>query len=110
MTLFITVLFLFVQAEPFTNFTYCKEKSPALYERQCVELNAAAEGVIRLKKRSADEIKVPVTLSPSTRDRFLAVIAATNNLDQSETYESGRKVADLGKKHLTLETPSGKKE
>ncbi len=33
----------------------------------------------------------------------------TNNLDQADSYESSRtKVADLGKKHLTLELPSGK--
>jgi hypothetical protein len=110
MTLFITVLLLLFQSEPFSNFTYCKEKLNALYERQCVELNSAGEGTVRLKKRSSDEIKVNVKLSPSARDRFLGVIAGTNNLANPETYESGRKVADLGKKRLTLKTASDTRE
>jgi hypothetical protein len=110
MTLFITILLLLFQSEPFSNFTYCKEKLNALYERQCVDLNYAGEGTVRLKKRSPDEIKVVVKLSPSARDRFLGVIAGTNNLANPETYESGRKVADLGKKRLTLKTATDTRE
>src|SRR5262245_654041 len=110
MTLIITLVLLLFQSEPFSNFTYCKEKLNALYERQCVDLNYAGEGTVRLKKRSSDEMKVAEKLSPSARDRFLGVIAATNNLANGETYESGRKVADLGKKHLTLKTATETRE
>jgi hypothetical protein len=35
---------------------------------------------------------------------------ATNYLDHPETFESGRKIADLGLKRLTVELPSGKRE
>ena len=40
----------------------------------------------------------------------MAALEATNYLAQGETYESNRKVADLGRKHLTIELPSEKRE
>ena len=55
-------------------------------------------------------ITAAIQLSPAARDRFNAVIASTGNLNDAEKYESGRKVADLGKKRLTLVTPEGTKE
>jgi hypothetical protein len=73
-------------------------------------LDPAGKGRATLKRRAADEVKTNVSLSADARDRFLALLAATNNLDQAETYESPRKVADLGTKHMTLEMPSGKRE
>jgi hypothetical protein len=42
--------------------------------------------------------------------KFLSVIAATNNLADGKNYETKRKVADLGRKHLSLEMPSGTRE
>src|SRR5262245_65550506 len=100
MTLFITILLFVFQAEPFSNFSYCKEKLNALYERQCVELNYAGEGTVRLKKRGSDEIKVAVKLSPSARDRFFGGIAGTNNLANPKPYDSARRVAALWRTHL----------
>ena len=38
------------------------------------------------------------------------MLAATNYLEHPETFESGKKIADLGAKHLTIELPSGKRE
>jgi len=38
------------------------------------------------------------------------LLAATNYLEHPETFESGRKIADLGAKRLTIELPSGKRE
>src|SRR5215470_16471991 len=48
--------------------------------------------------------------SAGRRQKFLALLAATNDLEHPETFESGRKIADLGAKHLTIELPSGKRE
>ena len=103
-----TVLLILLQSDSFTKFTYCVERSRGPFERQCVELNPAGKGQARMKRRGFDEIKVDVSLSAAARDRYLGIIAATNNLEGSvESYEAGLKnVADLGKKHLTLEMPS----
>jgi hypothetical protein len=109
MKIVIALLFFLIQPDSFSKFTYCLESSRGLYERQCVELNPAGKGPVRLKRRNADELKVDVSLSTSARDRFLTLLAATRNLEQAETYESGRKVADLGRKRLTLELPSGER-
>jgi hypothetical protein len=38
------------------------------------------------------------------------VLAGTNYLDHPETFESGKKIADLGAKHLTLEMAGSKRE
>src|SRR5215813_11326879 len=108
MTLLLAILFLFPQSPTFTRFTYCVEKSRGPYERQCVELNPEGKGQVRMKKRGLDEIKVDVALSASARERFQTILASTNYVEAGDTWESGRKVADLGKKQVTLEMPSGK--
>ena len=108
MKLWIGILLLFFQTDSFKQFTFCIEKSRGPFESQCVQLDAAGKGQGRFKRRGADEIKVPIALSNTARDRFLSVLKATNNIENGENFESGRKVADLGKKHLTLELPDGK--
>ena len=40
----------------------------------------------------------------------MSIIAATQNLKDREKYESKRRVANLGKKYLTLEMPTEKRE
>jgi hypothetical protein len=94
----------------FATFTYCRENSRGLYELQCVQLDSDAKGEVKFKRRDADTVNVQIQLSPAARDRFVAVLAATNYLEHGDTYESPRKVADLGRKRLTVETPSGKRE
>jgi hypothetical protein len=94
----------------FTRFTYCKEVPRGLYERQCVYLAPDGTGQSQLKRRGSDQVDTPVSLSASGRAKFLAVIAGTNNLESRQNYESKRKVADLGRKRLTLEMPSGNRE
>src|SRR5437868_581819 len=104
MNLLFSLAFLLFQNGPFVQFTYCHEMLRGEYELQCVELTPAGKGTVRFKRRGADSIKVDVSLSNLARDRFLTFVSATNNLQDAETYESQRKVADLGKKHFTLET------
>jgi hypothetical protein len=103
MRLFIAIILLLLQSDSFSKFTYCVERSRGPYELQCVELNPAGKGGVRFKRRGGDEIKTDLALSASARERFLASIAATNDLDQGASYESNKKVADLGRKHLRLE-------
>jgi hypothetical protein len=107
----LTFLFLLVTAsDPFSRFSYCRENSRGPYELQCVNLDADGKGEVRFKRRGADEIKVSIELSAAARDHFLSVVAATNYLDQGDTYESGRKVADLGRKTLSIDLPSGNRQ
>jgi hypothetical protein len=94
----------------FSSFTYCRENSRGLYELQCVQLDSAAKGQVKFKRRQADVVHLQIQLSPAARERFIAVLEARNYLAEGETYESGRKVADLGRKRLTLERPSEKRE
>jgi hypothetical protein len=53
---------------------------------------------------------VVLTLSSPGREKFLSIIAATQNLKDREKYESKRRVANLGRKHITLEMASEKRE
>jgi len=94
----------------FTSFTYCRENSRGLYELQCVQLDPDAKGEVKFKRRDADTVNVQIQLSPAARDRFVGVLESTNYLEHGDTYESPRKVADLGRKHLTVEMTSGKRE
>jgi len=94
----------------FSSFTYCHDNTRGPYETQCVRLDADAKGEIKFKRREAEVINLPVQLSPAAREKFISLIAATNYLEHPETFESGKKIADLGAKRLTLELPSGKRE
>lgn len=109
MNLFILIALLLPRADAFTHFTYCHEMSRGLFELQCVELDPAGKGLVEFKRKNGDPVKLGVLLSTPARERFLSMLDATNNLDQADTYESARKVADLGKKHVTIELASGTK-
>ncbi len=101
-------LALFLLAD-FTSFTYCHENARGPFELQCIQLDSGAKGEVKFKRRQADTVTLPIQLSDTAREKFIAVLSATN-WDHPETFESGKKIADLGAKHLTLETPGGKRE
>ena len=94
----------------FTRVTYCREFSGGVYEKQCADLKPDGTGQSRLKRRGGTETPAPLSLSPSGRERFLAVIAATRNLADRQKYETKKKVANLGRKHIVLEMPSETRE
>jgi hypothetical protein len=105
------IFLLLTPAEPaFTKFTYCRESAGGEFEMLCVELDPSAMGQARFKRRDDDEIKFAITLSPSGKNQFIAALSGTKYLEKASSYESKRKVADLGKKRLTLEMPSGRRE
>src|SRR5262249_1386686 len=101
------VAFLFAD---FSSFTYCHDNTRGPYETQCVQLDAAPKGEIKFKRRQADTVNLPIQLSDTAREKFVSLLAATNYLDRPETFESGKKIADLGAKRLSIELPSGKRE
>jgi hypothetical protein len=105
-----TPIALFLLLQTFSHFSYCRENSRGPYEFQCVELNAEGRGGVRFKRREAEAIRMDIQLSPAAASRFLAVVAGTNYLADGDSYESPRKVADLGLKRLVIETPSGRRE
>jgi hypothetical protein len=107
----LTVLLIsFLTLADFSSFTYCHDNTRGPYETQCIQLDADGKGTITFKRRQADTVNLPMELSPPAREKFVSLLSATNNLDRPETFESGKKIADLGQKRLTLETPSGKRE
>ena len=111
MSLFTIALFLLLSPpDAFTRFSFCRESARGTFETQCVHLDPTGAGEVRFKRRGADEVQVALTLSQPGRDRFMEVLTGTNFLADGKNYESKRKVADLGRKHLILETPSGRRE
>ena len=105
-----TVLISFFALAEFSSFTYCHDNTRGPFESQCVQLNADAKGEIRFKRRQDEPVHIQIQLSAAARDKFVTLLVATNYLDRPETFESGRKIADLGAKRLTVELPSGKRE
>jgi hypothetical protein len=105
-----TVLISLLALADFTNFTYCHDNTRGPYESQCIRLDSEAKGEINFKRRDAENVNLPIELSAAAREKFLSLLAATNNLEKPETFESGRKIADLGVKRVTIELPSGKRE
>jgi hypothetical protein len=97
-------------AQNFTKFTYCHESPSGPFEMLCIDLDSAAVGLARFKRRDDEEIRVALALSPGGKTQFLNVLAGTKYLEKAASYESKRKVADLGKKYLTLEMASGRRE
>ena len=106
----ISALFALLLLADFSSFTYCHESTRGPYEIQCIQLDGQAKGEVKFKRRDAETVIEPLRLSDAARERFLALLAGTNYLDHPETFESGRKIADLGAKHLTIEMPGGKRE
>jgi hypothetical protein len=104
------VLALQASSANFTRFTYCREMPRGLYEKQCVSFAPDGKGKSEIKRRESEKIESVIDLSPSGRAKFLAVIEATNSLENRQNYETKKKVADLGRKRLTLEMPSGNRE
>jgi hypothetical protein len=104
------VLVSFLALTDFSSFTYCHDNTRGPYETQCVQLDADAKGEIRFKRRAAEAVNMPLQLSETARQKFTTLLAATNYLENPETFESGRKIADLGAKRLSIELPSGKRE
>jgi len=105
-----SVVILLLTLADFSSFTYCHDNTRGPYETQCIQLDANAQGTVKFKRRGAETVLDSIQLSTAARQKFLTLLAATNYLEHPETFESGKKIADLGAKHLTIETPAGKRD
>jgi len=105
-----SVVILLLTLADFSSFTYCHDNTRGPYETQCIQLDANAQGTVKFKRRGAETVLDSILLSTAARQKFLTLLAATNYLEHPETFESGKKIADLGAKHLTIETPAGKRD
>ena len=108
--IFSALLFSVLAVADFSSFTYCHENTRGPYELQCIQIDGEGKGEVKFKRRQAETVAEPMSLSAAARQRFLSLLAATNYLEHPETFESGKKIADLGAKHLTIELPAGKRE
>jgi len=106
----ILLILLFSTQDSFTRFSFCRENARGPFETLCVQLDSTGAGEVRFKRRGSDEVQVALALSQPGRERFLGVLAGTNFLADGKNYESKRRVADLGRKHLALEMTSGRRE
>ena len=96
--------------QTFNRFVYCREFPSGVFEKQCLDLKPDGTGQSRFKRRGSEEASSVLNLSSNGREKFLSVVAATRNLADREKYESKRKVANLGRKHITLEMGSETRE
>ena len=96
--------------QTFNRFVYCREFPSGVFEKQCLDLKPDGTGQSRFKRRGSEEASLVLTLSSNGREKFLSVVAATRNLADREKYDSKRKVANLGRKHITLEMGSETRE
>ena len=96
--------------QTFNRFVYCREFPSGVFEKQCLDLKPDGTGQSRFKRRGSEEASSVLNLSANGREKFLSVVAATRNLADREKYESKRKVANLGRKHITLEMGSETRE
>ena len=104
----ITLLLLLPQSN-FATFSYCVENRGP-WELQCFELDPAGKGTFKFIPRDADLIEVEVELSADVAAEFVKLLADTDYLAEGADYESGRNVANLGEKKLTLNGPTGVRE
>lgn len=110
--LLLALLLIPAQSQSFTSFHYCKKNSTGAFESLCIQLGPNGAGEVWFKQRDGNDgdIRFRLALSASGKDQFLNVLSGTKYLANAKDYESKRKVADLGMKHLTLEMPSGRRE
>jgi hypothetical protein len=104
------ILLLLPLQDSFVRFTYCHEYPAGLYEKQCIDLKPDGTGQASIKRRGSEATLSPVLLSTAGQTRVRLALAATKNMADAQKYESKKKVANLGRKYLTLETASGTKE
>ena len=104
------LLLLLIPQDAFTRFSYCRESTRGPSESQCIALTPQGAGEARLKARGEQEIRIPMQLTATGRDKFIALLTATNYIADGDKYESTKKVADLGMKRLVLEMTSGRRE
>jgi hypothetical protein len=100
-----------VQADPFGQFTFCRENPTGVYSRLCLDLDPAGEGTFTLEVRGDDDVeRVAFAFSPGARRDFQKLLENTAYLEEADDYESGRNVANLGTKTIAVTGGWGRRE
>lgn len=92
------------------SFSFCRENPGGDYAVHCFELNGEGKGTFKFTPRDDDTVEVPFELSPDAADRFRELLRETDYLREGASYESGRRVANLGTKTMIAEGSWGTRE
>ena len=106
----LTLLLLLLWPADFSTFTFCRETDRGPFEYQCVALDPNGKGDFSFKPHGGEAASTPLELSPAAAATFRRLLSATNYLEKGDTYESGKRVANLGLKRLSIEGPMGRRE
>jgi hypothetical protein len=110
----ISILFLlnafFLPQAGFAEFSYCREGPRPGEPVHCLRLDEAGEGAFTIESARNDVETVALSLSPDAAGRLRELLEATAYLRDGDRYESGRSVANLGRKDLTVEGDWGRRE
>lgn len=110
--LVLTLIFpMAAQGETFDQFTFCRENAIGVYSRLCVEFNSTGQGTFSLEVRDEEAAeRIPFAFSPPGWDEFEELLEDTGYLEEAERYESGRNVANLGTKTVSVVGDWGRRE
>jgi hypothetical protein len=93
----------------FTQFGFCRDIPGAGEVSECLSLDAGGHGTFTIHE-DRGEFTDPLELSRPAMARLARHLADTSYLEDASGYESGRRVANTGRKILTLEGPWGRRE
>lgn len=93
----------------FTEFSFCREGPRQGDPVECILLDGAGEGSF-VVRYDDDEDSEPLVLSETARTRLQDLLGETDYLREGSEYESGRSVANLGRKTMAIEGSWGRRE
>jgi hypothetical protein len=105
-------LFLLVFMAPqsnFSEFSFCREGTRGGDPVPCIRLNERGGGSFT-PDSATDDVGEPLELSAGPTGSFLQLLGKTGYLRDGGLYESGRNVANLGRKILAVEGEWGRRE
>lgn len=98
-----------LQDAGFIEFGFCREIPGPGEVSECVSLDAGGRGAFTVYE-DGEEFADPLELSVAAMARLLGHLADTGYLEEAAEYQSGRPVANTGRKTLTVEGAWGRRE
>jgi len=103
------LLLLFLPQGEFTEFRFCREGPRPDVPSYCLSLGPDGSG--RFVSRTGDrDMEEPMAMSEGAAQKLAALLEATDYLADGARYESGRNVANLGRKTLAVYGAWGSRE
>jgi hypothetical protein len=99
-----------VAERTFSEFSFCRQGPRVDDPMHCIRLNEQGQGAFTLVRSGVEQVEEPLELSGKATGGFLGLLEATGHLREAHQYESGRRVANLGRKTLALEGEWGRRE